>query len=260
MLNLNVYAIQWQQVYINDITLVTQTNMKLFADDTSLYIEFDDGKRASEQLNDDLVSIQQWSEQWLVTFSAPKTKLMTCTYKKKNYLPINFQGSQLVAIESHKHLGLTFSHNLGWTAHINSILESVGPMSDVMKRLKYDLDRKSLETTYFSFIRPKLEYASQVWDGCTQQDRDKLENFQLEIARTVTGARRGTSHELIYKETNWMKLSERRSLNKLIFFSNIVEKKTPEYLGDYGWSCVYPSVQLQHVLSACLCTEGLRQV
>ena len=61
--------------------------MKLFADDTSLYIEFDNANSASEALNEDLINIQQWADQWLVKFSPSKTKLMTCTYKKKDYPP-----------------------------------------------------------------------------------------------------------------------------------------------------------------------------
>ena len=219
-------------IYINDLTLVTQTNMKLFADDTSLYIEFDNADTASAVLNQDLVDVQAWANQWLVEFSPPKTKLMTCTYKKKVYPPISFDGNVLQSVINHKHLGLTFANNLHWSTHIESILDNVGSMADILKKLKYDLDRQDIEKTYFAFIRPKLEYASHIWDNCSQQDSDKLENFQLDIARIVTGARRGTSHNLLYKETCWMPLKERRSLHKLKSFSKIVNKECPLYLQD----------------------------
>ena len=154
-------------VYINDITLVTQTKMKLFADDTSIYIEFDDPQSASDTLNEDLVHVQQWADKWLVNFSAPKTKLMTCTNKNKNYPPISFNGVQLKSVTDHKHLGLTLSSNLGWATHIASLLESVASMCDVMKRLKYDLDRHSLERTYFFFhqteVRVCFNYMGQLY-------------------------------------------------------------------------------------------------
>ena len=57
-----------------------------------------------------------------------------------------------------------------------------------MRRLKYDLDRKSLETIYKSFVRPLLEYADVIWDNCTQQNKNELELIQLEAARITTGA------------------------------------------------------------------------
>ena len=38
-------------------------------------------------------------------------------------------------------------------------------------------------------------------------ESDLLENFQLNIARTVSGARRGTSHSAIYEELGWQTLA-----------------------------------------------------
>ena len=41
-----------------------------------------------------------------------------------------------------------------------------------MGKLKFDFDRKYLETIYITFIRPILEYADTVWDNCTQYEKD----------------------------------------------------------------------------------------
>ena len=56
-----------------------------------------------------------------------------------------------------------------------------------MRKFKFLLDRKSLETIYFSFIRPILEYGDVVWDNCTQQEKQDIEKIQIEAARIVTG-------------------------------------------------------------------------
>ena len=39
-----------------------------------------------------------------------------------------------------------------------------------MRKLKFQLDRHSLEIIYISFIRPLLEYADVVWDNCTRYE------------------------------------------------------------------------------------------
>ena len=103
-------------------------------------------------------------------------------------------------------------------------------MADVLKSLKYKIDRKSLEITYFSFIRPKLEYGSHIWDNCSKVNAELLEKFQLDIARSVTGARKGTSHALIYNETCWPKLSTRRTASKLKRLIKIANNEAPQYL------------------------------
>ena len=217
-------------VYINDIASITQCNIKLFADDTSLYIEFDNSALAEEALNNDLVNIQEWANQWLVSFSPAKTKLMTCTFRKKEQPNIEFDNMQLESVKNHKHLGLILSHDLTWSSHVQSLVQSISPMIDVLKKLKYTLDRKSLETIYFSFIRPKLEYGCHIWDNCSKHDSDQLEAIQLDMARIVTGARRGTSHARLYDETNWQTLAKRRESIKLKNFVKIVNNEAPPYL------------------------------
>ena len=70
-------------IYINDITEKIKSNIKLFADDTSLYVTVDeDAVNAANQLNDDLNQISTWAETWLVKFNANKSKTLTVTLKR----------------------------------------------------------------------------------------------------------------------------------------------------------------------------------
>ena len=218
-------------IYINDLTDNIKCHIKLFADDTTLYLDFDDPIVAQGSLNDDLKTIQDWAKQWIVQFSPSKTETMACTFKNTPpNLSLYFENTKLTPVEHHKHLGLTLSKNAGWSEHITSILNSVSPMSGVLKLLKYDIDRKSLESIFFTFIRPKLEYACIVWDNCSKKDSDRLESIQLDFARTVTGARKGTSHNALYNETKWPKLSERRQHFKFKQLLKMSNKETPPYL------------------------------
>ena len=41
-------------IYINDITLLPGSNMTLFTDETTVYIEFENPDEATEFINDDL--------------------------------------------------------------------------------------------------------------------------------------------------------------------------------------------------------------
>ena len=40
-----------------------------------------------------------------------------------------------------------------------------------MRNLKFRLKRDSLNQIYISFMRPILEYASLVWDNCTEREK-----------------------------------------------------------------------------------------
>ena len=57
-----------------------------------------------------------------------------------------------------------------------------------MRKLKFYIDRKSLEIIYTCFIRPILEYADIVWSNCTKYELDELDKIQNECARIASGA------------------------------------------------------------------------
>ena len=97
------------------------------------------------------------------------------------------QNQQITEVECHKHLGLYFSNNLTWHNQINYILEKAWRRINAMRKLKFRLDRKSLEVIYTSFIRPILEYGDVVWDNCSQYEKQEIEKVQIEAARIVTG-------------------------------------------------------------------------
>jgi hypothetical protein len=83
---------------------------------------------------------------------------------------------------------------------------------------------------YKSFIRPVMEYACIVWDGCTGAESNMLEAVQLRAGRIVCGAIKHTSHELIYSELGWKRLSQRRERSKLIFYHKMIYGLAPSYL------------------------------
>ena len=60
-------------IYINDIVHELGSNIRLFADDTSLYIIVENPVNAALQLNADLQKIYNWSLVWLVDFHPNKT-------------------------------------------------------------------------------------------------------------------------------------------------------------------------------------------
>ena len=109
----------------------------------------------------------------------------------------------------HEQLGGIFSNDCKWTNHIEL---------PINLKLKYRLKMDYLEKIYLVFIRPILEYASEVWDNSGQTNCNRLEKIQIEAVRIVTGLSICASFDPIYKETGWESLSTRRKVKKLLLF------------------------------------------
>ena len=234
-------------VYINDIVENINSTIILFADDTSLYVIVDNPTDATEKFNSDMEKIYQWASKWLVTFNPSKYEslLFSRKHNRPHHSPSYMNQQPINEVNLHKHLGITFSSDCKWHHHITEFRTKAGHRINIIRKLKLTLDRKSLETLYFSFIRPLLEYADVVWDNCTQYEVDELEKIQIEAARIVTGATKSVSIDSLYTETGWETLSSRRLNHKPLLFFKMKSGLCPTYLS----SLVPPSVGNNFVYS-----------
>ena len=90
--------------------------IRLFADDSSLFIIVDDPVASAERFNADLIKILQWAETWLVTFNPNKTKSLIISRKinKPLHPSLYMNNQQVLEVDCHKHLGLYISNNVSW--------------------------------------------------------------------------------------------------------------------------------------------------
>ena len=122
--------------------------------------------------------------------------------------------------------------NLRWNAHINDIVSRCSKKINMMKQFKYELDRKSLETIYMSFIRPTMEYGDALYAGTYDSDLCKLDRLQLDAMRVVTGATEKSNIGLLYDDLGWSTLEFSRNQHCLAFMYKIVNELTPTYLSE----------------------------
>ena len=143
----------------------------------------------------------------------------------------------IAEVNSHKHLGIPLNGECSWHEHLSELKSKAWQRINIMRKLKFILDRQSLQAIYFSFIRLLLEYADVVWDNCTQHEAN--EKIQTEAARVVTGATRLVSIDSLRTETRWETLASRRQKHKLLLFlARLFSKKTTRYCHSSGVVCV----------------------
>ena len=70
-------------VYINDLRKNLHSNLKLFADDTSLFLTVTDEALSNHHLRDDLSKINDWAYKWKMSFNPGSTrkKLISTTIR-----------------------------------------------------------------------------------------------------------------------------------------------------------------------------------
>ena len=225
-------------IYINDISDGLESDVKLFADDTSLFSTVIDPNVSALSLNNDLRKINLWAYQWKMSFNPSITKQAheVIFSKKRNdvYHPsLVFNNIDVKRVSSQKHLGLILDEKLSFKDHLDMVISKTSKSINVLRKLQYHLPRSSLITIYKSFIRSILDYADIIYDQPYNFSIiNRIESIQYNAALAITGAIRGSSRDKIYNELGLEPLYSRRKFRKLCVFFKVFHEKSPRYLYD----------------------------
>ena len=156
-------------VYINDLPEEVCSQVRLFADDTALYLTME-GKDDSKALQNDLDILSTWETRWDMEFNPSKCQVVHVTGSKStrpNKTDYILHGQVLESVTCAKYLGVDISSDLTWNSHVDRITGNANrTLGFIRRNIKTKMPRVR-ETAYNTLVRPQLEYASAVWDPNT---------------------------------------------------------------------------------------------
>ena len=220
--------------YINDLPEQVKSRVRLFADDTALYLAIS-STTESEVLQTDLASLEQWEKMWDMQFNPSKCQVLQITKKAK---PLNtkyiLHNVELESVPAAKYLGVTIADDLSWSKHIDITTKKANQTLGFLKRniRVHNKDLKSV--AYKTLVRPQLEYASTVWYPHTTTDINKVEAVQRRAARWATRDYRYTSSvTAMLKDLNWRPLDQRRIDSRLVMMYKVTYDLVAIPASDY---------------------------
>ena len=136
-------------VYINDLTENLKCNVKLFADDTSLFTVVQNPNTAANDMNHDLELIKQWAHQWRMSFNPdPQKQAVEIIFSRKrnkiDHPVILFNDTPVKKVDEHKHLGLFLDSKLSFSAYIKAAISKSRKSIGLLKYLSKYLPKHTL--------------------------------------------------------------------------------------------------------------------
>ena len=210
-------------LYINDLPQNIQSQVRLFADDTAVYLTVSSFKDVNI-LQADLDTLQEWERTWDMEFNPGKCQVLQITRSKQ---PLQSQytlhGQVLESVDSAKYLGVTISQDLNWNNHINNIIGKANRTLGFVKRNVKTRNEPVKELAYKTLVRPQVEYASSIWNPYTKQNINKIEMIQRRAARWVKNNYSPyDSVSNMLDGLGWRSLENRRLDSRLVMFYRII--------------------------------------
>lgn len=209
-------------LFINDIQDNIKSSIRLFADDSIVY-RIIRSYKDHQILQQDLQVLAEWSRVWLMEFNINKCAVLSISRKRS---PSHFQytifGQPLSKVDQYDYLGITIAKDLRWNSHCHTTIRKANRTLGLLRRTLAPCSRDVKARAYESLVRPRLEYASQVWNPPTTTLVNQLEQVQRAAARFVSADYRRTTHVTpLITNLGWDSLHVRRLLNQGVMFYKI---------------------------------------
>lgn len=198
----------------------------LFADDLKMFrsVESDSDRRALQQALD---NFSEWCKVNELTINATKCNVI---HFHRGSTAINYvyklDNLTLIEVKNCQDLGVIFDNKLSFAPHIEHIRNKALAMLGFIYRHCNDFSIESLKILYCALIRPYLEYNSVIWNPHYKIHIHSLESVQHKFLRIINFRMGSTVETISYKKINsslgLTTLENRRIINDLVFFQNIV--------------------------------------
>jgi hypothetical protein len=167
-------------IFINDLcTAIEYSNFLLFADELKIFRAINSADDCI-LLQSDINCIQDWVSANCMKLNIGKTRVIAFT-RKINVPYYNYKicDSSVTRTETIKDLGILLDSKLHFHAHVDCIFSQSIKTLGLIRTVTYSSSTlDSLLILYLTLVRPKLEYASTVWNSITATDAKKLERIQ----------------------------------------------------------------------------------
>jgi hypothetical protein len=147
-------------------------------------------------------------------------------------LKYELQDSYVTHTDCLKDLGVFIDSKLYFYSYVDYIFSQVIKLLGLIHNITFSfLTLDSLLTLYLAVVRPKLEYASIVWNSVTSPDAKKLEHIQRKIAvvcynRLLSADSNGYGYANVCQVLNLHTLHERRHQLDAIFVNVFLGSKS----------------------------------
>ena len=154
-------------LYTNDIVMAVGKNkLRLFADDSNVFITADNATTRQQKMKEVLLSIFIWFKANKLTANINKTAYSI--FKRNGVIPgclnsIKIDNGVINRVKELKYLGIILDDELNWEAHINELNKSLTKTINVFKIIKKKyVPNQNNSALYYAYVYSKIQFGIEV--------------------------------------------------------------------------------------------------
>jgi hypothetical protein len=212
-------------IFMRDVQLAIQeldVSALYYADDSKIYSSDPTALQAALDL------VEVWCSRNQVSLSVSKCVMSIYGAVPPTPPALTLSGIPLsVADGPVRDLGVLFDTRLSFSSHVQSIIRRANGVSNLIFRVFSSRDPLIYSRAFSVYVQPILEFSSQVWNGISKRDANRIESvlrsFSARVLRRCGIRSKGYEDRLVFLKLS--KLSTRRALADVRFAHSFVHRK-----------------------------------
>ena len=176
-------------IYISDLTNeIKHCKIKLFADDCKIYIVLlrNNSVHSSQLMQEDINNLMNWAKNSQLNIAFQKCAVLHIG-KKNPKTEYYFGDIKIPKVSSMRDLGVIVDEKLSFKEHYAQVSKSANIKANLILKCFYSRSIPFLIKMFNTFVRSKLEYASQVWNPYKLTDINLLERPLRRFTKRLPG-------------------------------------------------------------------------
>ena len=221
-------------LYINDIVNASALfHMIMFADDTNLFLKGRDLNNLISKSNEELAKMSVWFKLNMLSLNIKKTNFIIFRSKNKRLIydsDIKIDNVPVTNVQKTKFLGVIINQSLTWSDHIAAVKQKVAKSVGIIYRIRKNMPKSVLVSSYHTLVHPYLEYCNIVWGIHRSAALSQLFICQKKAIRAVTFSKWNCHTAPLFKQLNVLPVHCINDMQVGCFVYRSVNKLLPNHL------------------------------
>lgn len=223
-------------VYVNDISnIVKQSNCKLrlFADDTNLFIVGNDPLKLKADTERVITTLFDWFRDNELSLNLTKTCFSLFSTKiKPSEVVLSSGVVNIPNVQFAKYLGVILDEKLNFKEHCTYIKNKLTKLTSVLYYISNFLDMSHCRNIYFAYIYPHITYGMEIYGQSSKTNMNLIQRAQNKTLKILCKRDRYESPTLLHRELEILNVTEISVLSLGTFVYKQVHGLLPNVFDD----------------------------
>ncbi len=224
-------------IYVNDLQCATDEHLRLFADDTNIFISDKDPQVIKQRAISALKEMTKWFSANKLILNMSKTNYNVFSAINKpmpqNINSLNVNGTHINRSQSAKYLGIILDDKLIWDAHIDQLKLDIVKIANSFKIIKNYVHERHKSKLFYAYVHSKVRYGVELYGHASSTQVKKVQTQVNRALKILFNKDYKTNRYILHNDLKMLLVEDTFKQSIAQFAHKYIYDKLPQAFEQY---------------------------